>query len=120
MTHRLLALVAVYAACSVGLGAVFDLYHPRVAEHIGLNRTVLTQGSGRSSGIPSLARAVDLDFLEDDPDLPRRNFSVRWEGWWYFPGDAVVDVDAGVDDRVLVSIDGMPWCTTPLRAESLP
>ena len=40
--------------------------------------------------------------------MPRRNFSVRWEGWWYFPGDAVVDVDAGVDDRVLVSIDGKP------------
>ena len=84
MTRRLLIADTLYVAGSVSLGAVSHWLDTRVAERTGLIRLVESQaGSGEPSPISSRARTIDLDFLEEDPDAPRRNFSVRWSGLWY-------------------------------------
>ena len=49
---------------------------------------------------------VSLAFLDEDPTLPRRLFSVEWRGFWYLPHAQTVDVYAGADDRVDVLVDG--------------
>ena len=49
---------------------------------------------------------VSLAFLDEDPTLPRRLFSVEWRGFWYLSHAQTVDVYAGADDRVDVLVDG--------------
>ena len=49
---------------------------------------------------------VSLAFLDRDPTLPRRFFSVQWRGYWYLPEAQTVTVYAGADDRVDVLVDG--------------
>ena len=46
---------------------------------------------------------VSLAFLDRDPTLPRRFFSVQWRGYWYLPEAQTVTVYAGADDRVVLS-----------------
>ena len=48
---------------------------------------------------------IDLEFLDDRPELPRRFFAVRWDGVWYRAEDEWIDLYAGGDDAVVVEID---------------
>ena len=50
--------------------------------------------------------AITLDFLNDDPDLPRRFFSARWTGFWYVPEAGDVELHGAGDDRLDVWLDG--------------
>ena len=50
--------------------------------------------------------AITLDFLNDDPDLPRRFFSARWTGFWYVPEAGEVELHGAGDDRLDVWLDG--------------
>ena len=49
---------------------------------------------------------VSLAFLDEDPTLPRRLFSVEWRGFWYLSHAQTVNLYAGADDRVDVLVDG--------------
>ena len=41
-----------------------------------------------------------------DPSLPRRFFSVQWDGFWFLPRATTVELYAGGDDGVDVAVDG--------------
>ena len=56
--------------------------------------------------VDRIAPEVTLDFLEADPDLPRRFFSARWHGFWYLPEAGRFSLHAAGDDRLDVWIDG--------------
>ena len=56
--------------------------------------------------VDRIAPDVTLDFLEADPELPRRFFSARWHGFWYLPEAGRFILHGAGDDRLDVWIDG--------------
>ena len=90
--------------------------HWLIAPPTGLVRTfsmALPEGSVYSdsgfSGEPLFqdrTTEVSLAFLDEDPTLPRRFFSVEWDGFWFLPRATTVELYAGGDDRVDVFVDG--------------
>ena len=58
--------------------------------------------------VEALTSEIDLTFLERDPALPGRSFNVYWRGFWFLSRGGSVDLYAGADDRVVISVDGRP------------
>ena len=76
-------------------------------DRTGLRRQVFPAiGFNGTPLLDDVHAAIDLDFLDDDPDLPRRFFSSRWTGFWYLPEAAEVELHAAGDDRLDVWLDG--------------
>ena len=96
-----------YLGVALTLTALGGILHWLVAPPTGLVRTFYS--SIGFAGEP-LAQArtseINLAFLDAEPALPRRFFSVRWGGFWFLPRAQTVDVYAGADDRVDVLVDG--------------
>ena len=93
----------VVAALTVLSGAVRGL----IAPPTGLVRTIYPD-RGFSGEPVSQERTteISLAFLEEDPALPRRFFSVEWDGFWFLPRATTVELYVGGDDRVDVLVDG--------------
>ena len=105
--RRLAAAVAVYLACGTALTAAWWLLGARSSEHTGLVRHLHVGAD--FSGPPRLtavAGDLTLDFLDDDPGLPRRFFSVRWQGWWHVPETGTFTLYGSGDDQLDVWLDG--------------
>ncbi len=72
----------------------------------GLTRTVYdgnaTTGEARGQIVTP---DIDLAFLDEDPTLPRRLFTVRWDGVWVRREPQWIDLFAGADDEVVVKVD---------------
>lgn len=78
-----------------------------LAPPTGLIRTFyLTRAVGSAPQPPERTTDISLAFLEQDPTLPRLFFGVQWEGYWYMPRAATVELFAGADDRVDIWVDG--------------
>jgi len=78
-----------------------------VAVPNGLQRT-LYEGEN-FAGEPLLqdtTTQIDLEFIDQAEELPRRFFSVRWQGYWFLPRSQDVDLYAAADDEVAVFVDG--------------
>ncbi len=104
---RLLTLAVCWLVLATALTAGVAVLSPQVAAMTGLERRVY-RGTA-FNGVPVLdgvTSAVNLDFLDDHPELPRRNFSVRWRCFWVLPQAATIEIRAGADDQVEVWIDG--------------
>ena len=105
--RRLKVLAGGYAVAAVALAALLFLLDGRVSERIGLRREVYPNAD--FNGAPLLegvSREVSLDFLSDDPALPRRFFSVRWRGFWHLPEAGELELHGAGDDRLDVWLDG--------------
>ena len=73
----------------------------------GLRRTVYAQTAFRGAPlVRDVSASITLDFLDDDPVLPRTFFSARWRGYWHVAEAQVFDLWGGADDRLEVRIDG--------------
>ena len=95
--------LAVALACTIA----WLLLDQRLAEQTGLRRQVWLTGDFQ--GVPfinDVSPGATLDFLDDDPRLPRRSFSARWEGFWYVPSSQSVILHVEADDYADVWIDG--------------
>lgn len=98
--------VIVYLALALFLTALTATLRSCVVIPAGLVRTVYpsTDFSGEPL-LQDLTTKVSLEFLDDDPELPRRSFSVCWRGFWFLPEEQTIDLYAGADDRVDVLVD---------------
>ena len=97
--------------CSLGIAltltALGGILHWVVAPPTGLVRTFYSDvGFAGEPLFQDRTTEVSLAFLDEDPTLPRRLFSVEWRGFWYLSHAQTVDVYAGADDRVDVLVDG--------------
>ena len=100
------AIAGGYGALVVALTVLLVVLDARVSERIGLQRDVYPDVG--FSGIPraDVGREVSLDFLREDLALPRRFFSVRWNGFWYLPEAGEYELHGVGDDRLDVWVDG--------------
>ena len=95
--------LCVAAALTVFSGAV----HGLIAPPTGLIRTFYSDdGFSGEPLVQSQTTEISLAFLDEDPTLPRRFFSVEWSGFWFLPRATTVELFAGGDDRVDVAVDG--------------
>ena len=77
------------------------------ADRTGVRRQVFPDvGFNGTPLLDDVATTIALDFLNDDPDLPRRFFSARWTGYWYVPEAGEVELHGEGDDRLDVWLDG--------------
>lgn len=101
------ALTGGYAVAAFAATVLLAIEGSRAAELTGLHRQLHSQvGFGGTPLVDDVAPEIALDFLDDDPTLPRRFFSVRWQGFWYVPETGVLDLHGAGDDRLDVWIDG--------------
>ena len=100
------AIAGGYGALVVALTVLLFVLDARVSERIGLQREVYPDVG--FSGIPrvDVSRGISLDFLREDPPLPRRFFSVRWNGFWYLPEAGEFELRGAGNDRLDVWVDG--------------
>jgi len=101
------ALAGGYALAAVASTVLLAIDGSRAAALTGLSRQLHSQvGFAGPPVVDDATPRIGLDFLDDDPALPRRFFSVRWQGFWYVPEPAVLDLHGAGDDRLDVWIDG--------------
>ena len=105
-------LAASYTSIAVALTALLIVIGARAGERTGLRLQVYSgpEFAGEVL-VDRIAPGVTLDFLEADPDLPRRFVSARWHGFWYLPeagrfilhGAGDDHLDVWIDDELLIS-----------------
>ena len=94
------------AAALTGLAVIINAF---LAPSTGLVRTLYPNvGFTGEPLLEELTTEVSLEFIDADPTLPDRNFSVEWRGFWYLSRPQTVDLFAGADDRVDLLVDGEP------------
>ena len=99
--------LSAYAVVAVALTALLFAFGGFSAERTGLNRRVYPEvGFNGAPLLEDISANVTLDFLDEDPELPRRFFSARWHGYWYVPEARTVDIYGAGDDRLDVWLDG--------------
>jgi len=97
---------------SVGVAAtltalLFTLVTLGAADRTGVRRQVFPDvGFNGTPLVDDVGATITLDFLNDDPDLPRRFFSARWTSYWYLPEAGEVELHGEGDDRLDVWLDG--------------
>ena len=97
------AYLAVTLVCTTG----WLILGQRLAEQTGLRRQVWLANDFRGTPvINDIAREPALDFLDDDPRLPRRFISARWRGYWYVPSHRSFTLHVVADDYADIRIDG--------------
>ena len=98
---------AAYLAVALASTIAWLLLDQRLAEQTGLRRQVWLTGDFEGAPfINDLSPGATLDFLDDDPRLPRRFFSARWQGYWYVPSSQIVTLHVDADDYAAIWIDG--------------
>ena len=91
---------------AAGLTVLIVFLNLNVEDRTGLRRQVFPEvGFNGAPLLDDVGNAVDLEFLNDDPDLPRRFFSARWTGFWYLPDAGEIELHAAGDDRLDVWLD---------------
>ena len=95
-----------YLGVALTLTALGGILHWLVAPPTGLVRTFYSDVGAGEPLFQDRTTDVSLDFLDDDPTLPRRFFSVQWHGFWFLPNAQTIDLYAGADDGVDVLVDG--------------
>ena len=106
MTPRSAVIVRIYLVTSLGLTGLSYVLEEWLKIETGLVRSVeLGVDDERTSLFTRTTSDIDLTFLDNDPELARRFFEVRWDGVWHVPEGLQVDVYAGGDDFVAVRID---------------
>ena len=99
--------VTASTAAAAALTAALFVLDPRGTERTGLHFQVY-EGTTFDGAplIETVSSELTLDFLEQDPELPRRFFSARWQGYWYVPKAREINLSGAGDDRLDVWLDG--------------
>ena len=92
---------------AAALSALLFFLSAGAADRTGVRRQVFPAvGFNGTPLLDDVGTTITLDFLNDDPDLPRRFFSARWTGYWYAPEAGDVELHGAGDDRLDVWLDG--------------
>ena len=104
---KLKHVAAGYGLVAIALTVALLLIQSPAAERTGLHFQMYsgTEFAGEPL-VDRVAPDVTLDFLETEPELPRRFFSARWRGYWYVPESGRFSLHGRGDDRLDVWVDG--------------
>jgi hypothetical protein len=114
MKSRLMWSVAVAAGLALIVTALPPVLE-RFSPPAGVARSVFTQVGFRGVPIEARTAEINLRFLDEQKELPRQNFSVRWRGFFFVPETQTVELFAGGNDEVELRVDGEVLLTRNLR-----
>ena len=98
--QRLRRLAGGTIVAAAALSALLFILSPGAADRTGVRRQVFPDvGFNGTPLLDDVGTTIILDFLNDDPDLPRRFFSVRWTGYWYAPEAGDVELHGAGERR---------------------
>src|SRR4029453_7150113 len=105
MTSRRVTAIAVAAAIAA-LVSILPPIIERLSPPTGLVRSVFSQKA--FGGVPTDGRTdeINLRFLDEQPSLPRQNFSARWRGYFFVSRAQTIEFFAGGNDEVELRVDG--------------
>ncbi len=104
--RRLLRWGTLYLLVALALTVTSRVMDARFRTPTGLVRTFYDGDT--MTGTPRFqvqTTAIDLDFVDADPTLPRRSFGVKWEGVWNRRVDQWIDLYGSGDDLVRITLD---------------
>ena len=105
--RRLRGLAGGSIGVAAGFTALLFVLSPGAADRTGVRRQVFPDvGFNGTPLLDDVGTTIALDFLNDDPDLPKRFFSARWTGYWYAREAGDVELHGAGDDRLDVWLDG--------------
>ena len=96
----------IYLVTSVGLTGLSTRLDARLPTATGFTQSFYQDSAGTLPLVRHTAREISLDFLDEQPNLPRQFFSTTWDGLWYLSEAGAVDFYVGADDRAVLHIDG--------------
>ena len=99
------AAAGLYVVCSTSLAGVSWWFDRALAQNTGLTQSIYV-ASTEGPAVRRHVAEIELRSLERAIDGELRSIRVTWEGLWYFPGDATIDLEAWADDHVLWTLDG--------------
>ena len=112
--------VAAYLAVTLVCTTGWLILSQQLAEQTGLRRQVwLANDFQGTPVINDVAREPTLDFLDDDPRLPRRFISARWRGYWYVPSRQSFTLHVEADDYADIWIDGERFARSSAAARAV-
>src|SRR5688572_29883942 len=114
MKSRLMWTVAVAGGLALIVTALPPILE-RFSPPAGVARSVFTQVGFRGVPIEARTAEINLRFLDEQKELPRQNFSVRWRGFFFVPATQTVELFAGGNDEVELRVDGDVLLTRNLR-----
>jgi len=105
MTSRRVTAIAVAAAIAA-LVSILPPIIQRLSPPTGLVRSVFSQLA--FGGVPTDGQTneINLRFLDEQPSLPRQNFSARWRGYFFVARAQTIEFFAGGNDEVELRVDG--------------
>ena len=100
------AIIIAVCAMVAALASVLPPIIEKLSPPTGLVRSVFPQLA--FAGAPADARTpeINLRFLDENPALPRQNFSARWRGFFYVADAQTIEFFAGGNDEVELRVDG--------------
>ena len=78
----------------------------RLSPQTGLIRSVFSQPAFGGAPIDARTSEINLRFLDEQPGLPRQNFSARWRGFFSSSRPQTIEFFAGGNDEVELRVDG--------------
>ena len=100
------AIAGVWGAVTLSLTVLWAVSGLRVADATGLRLQMWAGADFQGAPIlDTISSDVVVGFIDNDRTLPRRHFSVRWQGYWYVPEARPVELRGDADDRLDVWID---------------
>jgi hypothetical protein len=118
MTQRSTQAIAICAAVTLTLMSALSAFPAAVewmAPHEGVTRSFYALPGFGGPPVESRTTAIDLRFLDDQPDLPRQQISARWRGFFFVSKAQTIEFFAGGNDQVELRVDGQLLLTRNLR-----
>ncbi len=97
--------IAIFAALA-GILSALPSFIDRFVAQPGVVRSFYTQTEFRGASLESIVSEINLQFLEDQTELPTQQFSARWRGFFFVPAAQTVEFFAGGNDEVELRVDG--------------
>ena len=104
---RFIVLGSLYLSAAAAFTCAARVSEQQARRQGGMQFTCVDRAPGAGGArLAEVRQTIDLSFLDEHPECPRRLFSAKWTGFWYLPAALTVDLYAGADDRVVVRLDG--------------
>jgi hypothetical protein len=87
----------------------------RLLPQAGVTRTFYALPGFGGPPLEARTTEIGLGFLDEDPVLPRQQFSARWEGFFFLSRPQTIEFFAGGNDEVELRVDGQLLITRNLR-----
>jgi len=113
--HRV-SVAAASALVAALLTIVTAALHSGFTPSPGFVRTFHPTGDFNAPVSQDRTAEVSLEFIRQNPSLPRRSFGVQWRGLWHVPDECTLELRVTSDDEVQLLVGAFPTTRASMPA----